>query len=185
VVHCASTAALTAVLLWSGCSQPPEPQRGGVPPDLSINVEIDGRPLAPIDARSLAAAPDIEDQHRLAWRLERLIPQLADAKQLVVEKSDGQRVVLPLGDGGQPVSEIALLLNLKGEVVLASLDPSNPFPAFHGRGGNRGRAPGEDRIRDPHWLRLRSRPSGRPAEPTDDASERIRDDPSAAGSNPS
>lgn len=155
-------AALPALLLLAGCSQSPERERAAIPRDLKIFVEIDGRPLPAIDASALAVAPDLEDEHRVAWRLQRLIPQLEQATQLVVEQRDHQRIVLPLDQPGQPVSEIALLLNRKGEIVLASLDPQNPFPAFHGRGGNRGRAPGEERIRDPHWLRLRSRPAERP-----------------------
>lgn len=150
-------------LFLAGCSPPPEEGPAAIPRDLEILVELDGQPLPAIDAASLRVAPDVEDEHRMAWRLQKLVPQLGDAKQLVVEKKDGQRVVLPLGDNGPDPAEIALLLNRKGEVVIASLDPRNPFPAFHGRGGNRGRAPGEERIRDPHWLRLRSRAAERPA----------------------
>ncbi len=148
--------------LLSACSQPSQQTRAGVPPDLEILVEIDGRPLAAINAASLAVPPDIEDEHRAAWKLDRFVAEIGGARQLVIEKRDGQRVVLPLGhDEGQSPSEIALVLNRKGEVVLAALDPDNPFPAFHGRGGNRGRGIGEDRIRELRWLRLRSRPSER------------------------
>jgi hypothetical protein len=151
-------AALTAALLAAACTRP-EPE-AAPPADLQIRVEIDGKPLSTIAAVDLAANPDIEDEHRQAWKLERLVPQLADARQLVVEQSDGQRVVLPLTDSIE-AANIALVLNRKGEVVLAALDPDNPFPAYHGRGGNRGRAPGEERIRDLSWLRLRSRLSER------------------------
>lgn len=159
------TAALAALLM--SCSQPSE-TRAPVPADLKIFVELDGHSLPAIDAAALSAEPDLEDEHRIAWRLERFVPQIARASQLVVEKRDGERVVLPLGgeDGedGQTAAGIALLLNRKGEVVLGSLDADNPFPAFHGRGGNRGRGQqGEERIRDPHWLRLRSRAAERPA----------------------
>lgn len=157
----AARVAIVLLLLLGGCTRAGD--RAPVPADLEILVEIDGRALPAIDAARLAVAADVEDEHRLAWRLQRLVPELAAASQLVVEQRDGQRAVLPLGAGGQPVAEIALLLNRKGEVVLASLDPENPFPAFHGRGGNRGRAPGEERIRDPRWLRLRSRPAERPS----------------------
>lgn len=160
--------ALVAQLLLAACSSPEGPERTGIPRDLEIFVEIDGSPLPTIDAGALAVAPDIEDEHRMAWKLERLVPQLAQATQLVVEKRDRQRIVLPLGQQAASASQIALVLNRKGEVVLAALDPQNPFPAFHGRGGNRGRAPGEERIHDPYWLRLRSRPSER----RDEQSER-------------
>lgn len=149
---------LTAAVLASACTRP-EPE-ATPPADLRIRVELDGAELRTIGADDLATNPDIEDEHRQAWKLERLVPQLAAARQLVVEQSDGQRVVLPLTDSIE-AANIALVLNRKGEVVLAALDPDNPFPAYHGRGGNRGRAPGEERIRDLSWLRLRSRLSER------------------------
>lgn len=157
--------AIALALLALGCSKPAE-QQAPIPADLKIFVELDGHALPPIDAASLAVAPDIEDEHRVAWRLDRLVPQVARASQLVVEQRDGERVVLPLGDDtdARAASDIALLLNRKGEVVLGALDPDDPFPAFHGRGGNRGRGQqGEERIRDPRWLRLRSRAAERPA----------------------
>lgn len=160
--RCVLIAALSALLL--SCSSPGEP-RAPVPADLKILVELDGHALPAIDAAALAVAPDLEDEHRVAWRLRRFVPQIERASQLVVEKRDGERVVLPLGgDDGPLAADIALLLNRKGEVVLGSLDPDNPFPAFHGRGGNRGRGQqSEERIRDPRWLRLRSRAAERPA----------------------
>jgi len=162
VIQTRLTAALA--LLVMSCSQPSE-TRAPVPADLKIFVELDGNSLPAIDAAALTAEPDLEDEHRVAWRLQRFVPQIARASQLVVEKRDGERVVLPLGvEDGPSAAGIALLLNRKGEVVLGSLDADDPFPAFHGRGGNRGRGQqGEERIRDPHWLRLRSRAAERPA----------------------
>lgn len=150
--------------LAAGCTGPAESPPSILPHDVSIAVEIDGRSLAPIDRAALASQPDMVDQHRLAWRLDRLVPEMSAARQLVVERRDGQRVVLPLGAGGAAPSRVALVLNRKGEVVIALLDPEEPFPAFHGRGGNRGRAPGGERIRDPLWLRLRTRPPERQTE---------------------
>ena len=90
-----------------GCTAPAGDVRPGVPADLMIAVEIDGKAVAPIDAARLdALAPDYVDEHRRAWRLGAL------------------------------------------------LDVGEPFPGFHGRGGNRGRAGDPDRIRDVTHIRL-------------------------------
>jgi hypothetical protein len=153
---------MTLFLLFvaPSCSRRTDDTAALIPADLWIRVEMDGAPLKPIDAATLSVKPDLEDEHRVAWQLLRLVPEIRQARQLVIEKRDKQRVVLPLGESGQQSANVALVLNRKGEIVMAALDPNNPFPAFHGRGGNRGRAPGEARIRDPYWLRLRSKASG-------------------------
>jgi len=152
---------LALLLFVLACTQSDKPAQRTPTADLQIRVELDGQALPTIDAGRLSATPDLEDEHRRAWKLVRIVPELADARQLVVEHSDRQRVVLPLDGDARAAANIALVLNRKGEVVLAALNPADPFPAFHGRGGNRGRAPGEERIRDLEWLRLRSRPSAR------------------------
>jgi hypothetical protein len=156
-----ATASLVPLLLALACTHPEQTAKRAPAANLKIHVEIDGQPLPTINAARLSGTPDLEDEHRQAWKLARIVPELAGARQLVVEHSDRQRVVLPLDGDDRAAANIALVLNRKGEVVLAELNPADPFPAFHGRGGNRGRAPGEKRIRDLEWLRLRSRPSAR------------------------
>jgi hypothetical protein len=140
--------------------EPPRPPISGnpeVPTALQIAVELDGRAQPPIDAarlRSLKA--DFEDPGRRAWRLGTLLgAPLADGATVEVERTDGVKVTLPArsADG----HEAAIELDRRGEILFATLRADDPFPAFHGRGGNRGR-PGDPltRIRDLKAIRVLS-----------------------------
>ncbi len=160
--HFACLAILLTIL--GSCTHSPQPERANVPADLLIQVEVNGRELPPISASTLAAPPDVRDEHRTAWKLDRFVGEISAARKLVVEQADGQRVVIPLGNTDSAAPNIALILNRKGEVLVAALDPEDPFPAFHGRGGNRGRGMGEQWVRQPSWLRLRSRTSEHPSD---------------------
>jgi hypothetical protein len=77
---------------------------------------------------------------------------LKPGMNLDVEDASGQRVIL--ARIGQTGSEPVLMVNRKGQVLVALIEPSDPFPAFHGRGGNRGAGSRGNRVRDVVKLRL-------------------------------
>jgi hypothetical protein len=75
--------------------------------------------------------------------------------QLEVEASDGQRTIFTRF-GDTLAEEPVLMVNRKGQVLIALVQPDDPFPAFHGRGGNRGQSARANRIRGVTKLRLTS-----------------------------
>jgi hypothetical protein len=135
-------------------ARPPVVGSPAVPADLKIPVELDGKPAPDIDAARLQELkPDFEEPGRRAWLLSTVMgAPLADAT-VEIERADGVKVALPAraADGKQA----ALLLDRRGEVLFAVLQANDPFPAFHGRGGNRGR-PGDPltRVRDLKRIRV-------------------------------
>ncbi|HJZ88518.1 MAG TPA: hypothetical protein VKN99_25270 [Polyangia bacterium] len=144
--------------------------RGEVPADLRIEVDVDGREVAPIDANILAAhPPDFHEGGRRAWRLAGLLGALyaRPGSVLEVEDADGVKTTFlrPAEkiEGREPV----LMLNQRGEVLVALMNPDEPWPGFHGRGGNRGR-PGDpsQRVRGVRRLRLYVAQGAEPAPPS-------------------
>ncbi len=126
----------------------PPPPVVDIPADLHIPVEVDGQPAEPINKARLAAEkPDFSDGDRSAWKLSHLLgaPFARDGAVVEAVSSAGVSVALarPASDTGpQPV----LFLTRRGEVVVALVDPKNPFPNYHGQGG-RLRRPGDPRPR--------------------------------------
>lgn len=124
------------------------PPRLVLPADLRIAVEVDGREREPIGVDKLEATPaDFADEERRAWRLETLVGGTSPSAVFAV--TGAQDVTLELrppadGRGLVPV----LLLSRRGDLIGTLLDPSNPFPAFHGHGGRLGR-PGDSLPRVP------------------------------------
>lgn len=142
----------------SSSNQPAPEGKAEIPASLSIPVEIDGQPAAPIDAALLEAHdPEYREGDRMAWRLASLLGDayLRDGAELEITAKDGVKRVF--GDLRKPAGgrEPVLALNRRGEVLIALMKPDDPFPPFHGRGGNRGRAPEEEtRVRDVTKIRL-------------------------------
>lgn len=148
------TAALLLVIALAACSRasdeseakrspaPPPPPRVEIPTDLSIAVTVDGAAAAPITRARLAAIPpDYADEERRAWRLTRVIPELDRAGATVEARGEGVaiRVARPATEAEpQPV----LFFTRRGEVVVAVVDPADPFPRYHGQGGQL-RRPGD------------------------------------------
>ncbi len=126
----------------------PPPPAVEIPADLHIPVEVDGQPGEPINkARLSAARPDFSDGDRSAWKLTQLLgaPFARDGAVVEALSSTGVSVALarPTSDKApQPV----LFLTRRGEVVVALVNPANPFPKYHGQGG-RLRRPGDPRPR--------------------------------------
>lgn len=120
----------------------PPPKEVSVPAGLSIGVEVDGTARAAITSELLMKTkPDFSDADHRAWRIPTLVAEAAPAGS-VVEASSPSGVSVkfkhPTPDGLEPV----LFLTRRGEVIVAALDPKQPFPAYHGQ-GSRLRRPGD------------------------------------------
>ncbi len=115
---------------WSG-DQPPK--EVAIPPALSIDVMLDGAARPALTTELLKSkAPDFADSERKAWLVTTLV---AEAKGSVVEAFGPNGVSVsfaqPTKDGFEPV----LFLTRRGEAIFSAVDPKDPFPGFHGRGG--------------------------------------------------
>jgi hypothetical protein len=110
-----------------------------VPAGLSIEVTVDGVAKPPITTDTLKATkPDFEDSERRAWRVTTLVPEATPGTTVEAAGPTGVAVKLaePTPDGLEPV----LFLTRRGELIVAALDPKDPFPKFHGQGGRLHRA---------------------------------------------
>ena len=150
----------------AGCPSKEPAGVAAVPDDLSIAVEVDGREEPPLDAARLRATkPDFAaPDGQPAWRLATLLgPPFSRPRTVIEIETEPGRVRTRFVDPAaqEDGRELALTVNRKGEAVVALVDPGDPFPAFHGRGGNRGRE-GEpaERLRDVRALRLHVPGSG-------------------------
>jgi hypothetical protein len=125
----------------------PPPARVDVPAGLSIAVTIDGVAAAPLTAARLTSVPpDFQDEERRAWKVARLIPE-ADRVGATIEARGAGGVAIkvprPSTDAEpQPV----LMLTRRGDVIVSLVDPANPFPPYHGQGGQL-RRPGDTQPR--------------------------------------
>lgn len=110
-----------------------------VPAGVSIAVTVEGADKPPITSATLAATkPDFIDPDRRAWRVATLVPEAAPGTEVEASGPGGVAVTFaePTPEGLEPV----LFLTRRGEVIVAALDPKDPFPKFHGQGGRLHRA---------------------------------------------
>lgn len=140
-----------APLATSGCSKaseeadskrapepPPPPGPPRLPADWRLEVMLDGEVAEPLTAAQVnAVKPDFADSERRGWRLETLVPRAANATRVIADSSTGVSVMYEMGEAaGSAGSALpALFLTRRGELIVASLDPENPFPRYHGKGG--------------------------------------------------
>lgn len=120
----------------------PPPKEVSVPAGLSIAVEVDGAAKPAITSDVLQKTkPDFLTAEHRAWRIPTLVTEAA-ASGTIVEASSPSGVAVkfthPTPDGLEPV----LFLTRRGEVIVAALDPKDPFPRYHGQ-GSRLRRPGD------------------------------------------
>src|SRR5438874_2585318 len=119
--------------------QPP-PKQVEVPAGLSIAVEVDGAGKPAITTDTLKAAkPDFVDEERRAWLIPTLILDAAPPGTIVEASSPSGvsiKITHPTADGLEPV----LFLDRRGQIVVEALDPKEPFPKYHGKGGRLHRA---------------------------------------------
>lgn len=117
------------------------PPRDVEPPaDLAIAVTVDGSAAAPIVGETLRTIkPDFADAERRAWLIPTLVAAAAPTGTSIEASSPtGLTVTLthPMAEGLEPV----LFLTRRGEVIVSAIDPHDPFPEYHGRGGRLHRA---------------------------------------------
>jgi hypothetical protein len=139
---------------------PPPPPRVEIPSDLRIEVTVDGAPAEPITrARLEAVAPDFADTERRAWRVATLVPALARPGATV--EAEGPRGIAIRAEHPDDPSmpQAVLFFTRRGDVVVAVLDPDDPFPRYHGHGGQL-RRPGDTqpRLAPVRQLAIRTRP---------------------------
>ncbi|HEY1546182.1 MAG TPA: hypothetical protein VGG28_00110, partial [Kofleriaceae bacterium] len=120
--------------------EPAPPNQVEPPADLAIAVSIDGSAVSPIVAATLRSVkPDFVDAERRAWLIPTLVAGAAPAGSIVEASSPNGvsvKLVHPTSDGLEPV----LFLTRRGEVIVSAVDPRDPFPDYHGRGGRLHRA---------------------------------------------
>jgi hypothetical protein len=142
---------LAAVVVIAACSkasneaemrQWPEPPPGKevtIPAGLAIAVTVDGAAKPAITADTLRGArPDYADDERKAWRIPSLVREAGPPGVVEATSPAGVSVKFahPTPEGLEPV----LFLTRRGEVIVAALDPKDPFPRYHGQGGRLHRA---------------------------------------------
>jgi hypothetical protein len=118
---------------------PPPGKDIEVPESLHIDVAIDGAAAPAITGERLRAVrPDFVDDEHKAWLIPTLVPQAVPGSTVEAASGSGVSVKFarPTAEGLQPV----LFLTRRGEVIVAALDPRDPFPRYHGQGGRLRRA---------------------------------------------
>jgi len=120
-------------------TQPP-PKDVTIPPNLSIDVSVNGAAKGPITASTLRLAkPDFADEDRKAWLIPKLIPDASAPGTTVEAVGPGGfsvKFAHPTTEGLEPV----LFLTRRGDVIVAAVDPKDPFPRWHTLGGRLRRA---------------------------------------------
>lgn len=137
---------IAALVVIAACSkasneaerrQWPEPPPGKdvtIPASLEIAVTVDGEARAPITAGKLhGMPPDYADDERKAWKIPSLVAEAGPPGIVEATSPAGVSVKFPhpTPDGLEPV----LFLTRRGEVIVAAVDPKDPFPRYHGQGG--------------------------------------------------
>lgn len=137
------------------------PPRVPIPADLSITVEIDGAPAAPIDAARLAGIePDFQDDERRAWKIATLLgPSIEPlSTRIAVTGRRGVTVELTRSEATRELVPV-ILLSRRGDVIAALVQATEPFPHYHGQGGRLGRPLDPlPRISDVTSIRVTTRP---------------------------
>ncbi|HSK05144.1 MAG TPA: hypothetical protein VK932_28035 [Kofleriaceae bacterium] len=119
--------------------EPPPAKDVSIPAKLEIAVTVDGAARPAITADTLRGVPpDYADDERKAWKILSLVAEAGPPGVVEATSPAGVSVKFahPTPDGLEPV----LFLTRRGEVIVAALDPKDPFPRYHGQGGRLHRA---------------------------------------------
>ena len=116
------------------------PNKVDVPAGISIAVDIDGdaKPAITTD-RLLATKPDFADAERRAWLIPTLVADAAPQGTVIeafAPTGVSVKIAHPTSEGLEPV----LFLDRRGALVASVIDPKDPFPPYHGKGGRLHRA---------------------------------------------
>jgi hypothetical protein len=114
--------------------EPPPGKEVPIPATLEIAVTVDGTDKPAITATTLRGArPDYSDAERKAWKIPTLVGEAEPPGVVEATSPTGVSVKFahPTPDGLEPV----LFLTRRGEIIVAALDPKDPFPRYHGQGG--------------------------------------------------
>jgi hypothetical protein len=124
--------------------EPPPHPDVEIPADLSIPVDVDGKPAPPIDAKRLKMVkPDYSAEGHRAWKLVSLLGTAASRPGAIIEAAGAAGVSVtmrPPKAAAEP--QPVLTLTRRGDVAAAVVTADDPFPDYHGRGG-RLRRPGD------------------------------------------
>jgi hypothetical protein len=102
-----------------------------------IEVEVDGRREAPLDAKDFdAKKPDFAQGDLRAYKLGTLLGPAAerDGTMFSVTGERGVVITLPRPRTEKDALPV-LVVSRRGEVVAAMVTADDPFPAYHGQGG--------------------------------------------------
>jgi hypothetical protein len=123
---------------------PPPVVVTAVPADLRIEVTVDGRSQPPITTATLASRPpDFSDPEHRAWRISSLLEPAEMPRSPVIAATGAANMTIELRSSDEPGQPTAtLFVTRRGEVIVALVDPADPFPDYHGQGRRLGR-PGD------------------------------------------
>jgi hypothetical protein len=120
--------------------EPAPPAQVEPPADLAIAVTVDGVAAPTISGDTLRSIkPDFADAERRAWLIPTLIAAAAPMGTTIEASSPtgmSLKLIHPTPEGFEPV----LFLTRRGDVIVSAIDPRDPFPDYHGRGGRLHRA---------------------------------------------
>jgi hypothetical protein len=145
-----------------GCGEAPGAPSSTVPENLRVPIELEGAEVMVLDAKRLTATPaDFTEGDRRAWRLRTLLGELWSRPGLAIEvvQRDGVRAAFAAAPDAEG-REIVFGWNREGGARVGVAAPSEPFPSFHGRGGNRGRGGESGRARDVERIVLTTKAKG-------------------------
>jgi hypothetical protein len=122
----------------------PPPTGSAMAPSLSVAVVLDGVPAPALDAaRFDGAKADFTEGERHAFRMVTLLGPAVARPGTSFAITGDQGLVLTMTTPADPKApEPVLVVSRRGEVIATLLDPSQPFPPYHGWGGRLGR-PGD------------------------------------------
>jgi hypothetical protein len=115
----------------------PPPPNAEIPADLSIPVVVDGAAADPVDAARLSKlSPDFYTEDHRAWKLTRVLGGAFAQPGTALEATGPGGVSISLrAPASDREPQPAIILNRRGDVAVAMVDPGEPFPDYHGRGG--------------------------------------------------
>lgn len=112
---------------------PPYP---ALPSGLHVEVVVDGKPSPSIDAAKLQKTPpDFQQFDRRIWRLSSLLGSVAAQPGATLEITGDQGVQVIMrqpADSQEP--QPMLVVSRRGEVLVAMVSPTQPFPLYHRQG---------------------------------------------------